>query len=260
MAVLKNIELRARTNNGVGSLPEGLDENTWKGVMEELERAIPYYERVNHLITLGHSGKMRRVLIEISDLKAGDIVLDAGCGPGNMSELIIEKIRPGGRLICLDPLQSMLNEARRNLSKYPGSEVKLEFKKGRFEDIPLADGCLDALITSYSFRDAVDRESALKEFRRTLKKGGNFLVLDLTKPDVKQLSLIVGFYIKWIVPPLSKIFYPMDKRSPWNALHITYEKMLTSLELVNLIGKYFKIEKVERAMFGTFTAVKAIKT
>ncbi len=240
-------------------MPEGLDESTWKGVIEELERTIPYYERVNHLITLGHSGKMRRVLIEISDLKAGDVVLDVGCGPGNMSELIIEKIRPGGRLICLDPLQSMLNEAHRNLSKYSGSGVKLEFKKGRFEDIPLDDECLDAIVASYSFRDAVDRESALKEFRRTLKKGGKFLMLDLTKPDVKQLSLMVGFYIKWIVPPLSKIFYPMGMRSPWNALHITYEKMLTSLELVNLIGKYFRIEKVEKAMFGTFTAVKAIK-
>ncbi len=244
---------------GLNSLLKGLDESIWRIVMEELERTVPYYERVNHLITLGYSGKMRRVLIEISDLRAGDVVLDAGCGPGNMSELIIERIRPGGRLICLDPLQSMLNEARMNLSKYSMYEVKLEFKRGTFEDIPLDDNSLDAVIASYSFRDAIDRESTLKEFRRILKNGGRLLMLDLTKPYVEQLGNAVRLYIKWVVPPLSKIFYPRDKRSPWNTLYITYEKMLTSLELVNLIGKYFKIEKVKWAIFGTFTAVKARK-
>ncbi len=227
--------------------------------MLEFERTIPYYEKVNHLITFGLSGRMRRVLIEMADLRAGNIVLDAGCGPGTMSELIIERISPGGGLICLDPLQSMLEEARKNLSKYSGLGVSIEFKKGKFEDIPLNDGCLDAIIASYSFRDSIERESALKEFRRTLKGGGKLLILDLTKPNVEQLSLMVGFYIRWIVPILSQAFYLRDKSSPWKALHLTYENMLTSLELVKLVGKYFKIVKVEKTAFGTFTAIKAQK-
>ena len=240
-------------------MTKGLGESTWKDVLNELKRTIPYYERVNHLISLGLSGKMREVLMEISGIKAGDFVLDAGCGPGNMSYLIVERIKPFGRLICLDPLQSMLNQARKNLSKYSDCEVEIEFIRGRFEDLPVEDGCLDAVVVSYSFRDAVDRENALDEFRRILKKGGEFLTLDLTRSDFKPVESMVGLYIRWLVPQLSKLLYPWREGTPWRSLITTYERMPTSLELIELIGRYFKIKKVRRILFGTFTAIRAVK-
>ncbi len=234
----------------------GLGDAAWRETINALDRTVKKYERVNRIVTFGYSDFMRRKLVEMVKFYEGITVLDAGCGPGNLSRHILRRMRSrGGRLYCLDPLPSMLKAAFDNLRGMAG-DVKLSFMEATFESIPLPDSSIDVVAVSYSLRDAKDFYKALDEFRRVLKPGGVLLVLDLVKPDNRVLSSLVGLYIRALVPLISiPIYGSFD--TPWKALYPTFKRMLTSKELIEEIGEYFEVIKVKKALFGTFVAIKA---
>ncbi len=237
-------------NNGLTSMSKRLDEKTWQEVEESLRETIPHYERVNSAITFGLSGKMRELLLDF-DVPNKSTILDAGCGPGELSELILRKC-PDCRVICMDPLPDMLKAAALRLGN------RVELLRGVFEDIPLEEGSVDMIMASYSFRDAIDKEAALQEFRRVLKPGGRLMILDLAKPDNRILSTVIGLYIRFLVPVISAVLIGRWN-SPWKALYKTYKHMLTSKELTRLIGRYFEVEE-RLSKFGVaFTIVRARK-
>ncbi|MEM2290314.1 MAG: class I SAM-dependent methyltransferase [Candidatus Korarchaeum sp.] len=234
----------------------GLGPEEWSRVIEALERTVRKYELVNRVISLGYSGRMRKKLVEMALLEDGIVVLDAGCGPGLMSELLLSRLRKA-KLYCLDPLPSMLKAAFDRLKLLKG-DFSLNFVEGTFERIPLPSGSVDLLVASYSLRDARDFYGALEEFRRVLRIGGQLLVLEVTKPDNELLARLGGAYLKYIAPLISAPIYGSLK-TPWKELYPTYERMMTSSEFIEEIGNYFEVVEVRRGLFGIFTALKAIR-
>lgn len=234
----------------------GLGPEEWSRVIEALERTVRKYELVNRVISLGYSGRMRKRLAEMALLEDGIVMLDAGCGPGLMSELLLSRLRRA-KLYCLDPLPSMLKAAFDRL-KFLKGDFSLNFIEGTFERIPLPSGSVDLLVASYSLRDARDFYGALEEFRRVLRIGGQLLVLEVTKPDNELLARLGGAYLKYIAPLISAPIYGSLK-TPWKELYPTYERMMTSSEFIEEIGNYFEVVEVRRGLFGIFTALKAIR-
>ncbi|MCS7103598.1 MAG: class I SAM-dependent methyltransferase [Candidatus Korarchaeum sp.] len=234
----------------------GLEPSEWNKVIEALERTIERYELVNRLISLGYSGRMRRKLAEMALLEDGMVILDAGCGPGLMSELLLSKLRRA-KLYCLDPLPSMLKAAFDRLKLLNG-DFSLNFIESTFEQIPLVSSSVDLIAASYSLRDARDFYRALEEFRRVLKVGGQLLVVEVTKPDSELLARLGGTYLKHLVPLISAVIYGSLK-TPWKELYPTYESMMRSSEFIKEIGDYFEVVEVKKGLFGIFTALRAVR-
>ncbi len=235
----------------------GLEDGTWREVVNALDRTVRKYETVNRVITLGYSERMREALAGMATLDEGMTVLDAGCGPGNMSVHILRKMRRG-KLYCLDPLPSMLKAAFDNLRDIAG-DVELNFLEATFESVPLPNSSVDVIVTAYALRDARDLYGALSEFRRVLKPGGQLLVLDLVRPDNRAFAWLVGLYLRTLVPLISiPIYGSLD--TPWKALYPTFRSMLTASEFTSIIGEEFEVIKVKRALLGTFVAIKARRT
>ena len=68
---------------------------------------------------------------------AGDeIVLDAGCGSGRVTQLLAERL-PRGRVIALDASPSMVEEARRRLARFGDRIAYVVADLGR--PLPLGD-------------------------------------------------------------------------------------------------------------------------
>lgn len=235
----------------------GLKPDEWIDVIDALERTVRRYELVNKVISLGYSSRMRKVLADMAFLEDGMVILDAGCGPGLMSELLLSRLNKA-KLYCLDPIPSMLKAAFDRLKLMKG-EFSLNFIQGVFEQIPVRSESIDLVVASYSLRDSMDFYGALEEFKRVLKPGGQLLVLDVTKPDNKIISRLGGLYLKHIAPILSIPIYG-GLRTPWKELYPTYERMMTSSEFVKEIGEYFDVSNVKRGLFGIFTALRAIRT
>jgi SAM-dependent methyltransferase len=94
-------------------------------------------------------------------LGKGKIALDLGSGTGKFLPYLR---RTEATVVAIEPVAAMLLEL---LDGHPG----IEAKQGTAEDIPLADGSVDAVLCAQSFHWFATAE-ALNEIRRVLKVGG----------------------------------------------------------------------------------------
>ncbi|RLG46045.1 MAG: hypothetical protein DRO06_05060 [Thermoproteota archaeon] len=235
-------------------MAEGLPEPVWEEVLDSMRRVAACYERANAVMSLGLSSRMRRALLEMVPIPPNARILDAGCGPGEMSVEVARLLSPSSTLYLLDPLREMVELAR---SRVAGL-VRVVPLVGTFEDIPLDDGSVDVVLASYSLRDARDRRRALSEFRRVLRVGGILGVVEVTRPDGRAASAVAALYVRLVAPGLA-VLATGRVDCPWRCLYKTFRGMWTSSELVDEISRLFRVIEVRKRALGVFTAVAAIK-
>lgn len=112
-----------------------------------------------------------RELLARVPLTEAKLVYDLGCGPGNSTELIIERF-PNARIIGVDSSPAMLEEARRRL---PGTR----FVKGELS-VWTPDEKPDLLFANAVFQWVPDHAATLKRLFEGLESGS---VLAVQMPD-----------------------------------------------------------------------------
>ena len=125
-------------------------------------------------------------------LAAGKVVLDVGAGTGKFTTYLT---RTGARVIAVEPVRQMRDKLTRAL---PGVEAH----PGTADNIPLADGSVDALTCAQAFHWFAT-PAALTEFHRVLKPGGKLGLIW----NVRDES------VPWIAR-LTRIFTPHEGDTP----------------------------------------------
>jgi demethylmenaquinone methyltransferase/2-methoxy-6-polyprenyl-1,4-benzoquinol methylase len=157
------------------------------------DRIAPVYDAMNRTMTVGLDRHWRRITAD-AVVRAGDTVLDACCGTG---DLAIADARAGGQVTGLDFSEAMLDRARR---KAP----ELEWIAGDLLALPFEDASFDAVTVGFGVRNVDDLERALGELRRVLRPGGRLGILEITRPR----GLLSPFYRLWfdaVIPLLGKL-------------------------------------------------------
>jgi trans-aconitate 2-methyltransferase len=117
---------------------------------------------------------MHRWGIEVLDrlpLAGGELVLDAGCGSGRVTEALAERL-PNGRVVALDASPAMLEEARRRLARF-GDRV--EFVRADL-GLPLPiEGPVDAILSTATFHWVPDHAALFRNLAAVIRPGGRLV-------------------------------------------------------------------------------------
>ena len=132
------------------------------------------------LISLACTSKPIRIQrTKVIHLAKGD-VLEIGFGSGhNLPFYSQNKVK---KIIGLDPSIYMQNLSKKRLRD---CEINFEYLTASAEEIPIETDSIDTVVCTYTLCSIPNPEYAIKEIRRVLKKGGNFIFSEHSRsPDL----------------------------------------------------------------------------
>ena len=143
----------------------------------------------------------------LAGLKPGETVLDLGSGAGIDCFLAAKKVGPAGRVIGVDMTAEMIDRARENARK--NGIANVEFRLGEIENLPVADGTVDVILSNCVINLSTDKPRVFREAFRVLRPGGRMMVSDLAlkKPLPKAIRDSVEAYVACIAGAMVKDEY-----------------------------------------------------
>ncbi len=144
-----------------------------------LDILAPIYDRYCPMIGLGAA--FRQETLGRADLKAGEKVLDIGCGTGLLTRIAGQAVWPNGSAIGIDPAARMIDAARK-AALAQGSRA--EFRLGVAENLGFEDKSFDCVLSSAMLHHIPKdlKTKVLSEALRVLKPGGRLVLVDVDRP------------------------------------------------------------------------------
>jgi arsenite methyltransferase len=143
--------------------------------VSQLEFDRRLVERLEQLYATRDVLRRREMVRAALGARAGDRVLDVGCGPGFYVTELLEVVGRDGLIAGLDGSADMLAVA----AKRAEGHDNVEFHKADATSLPVPDASFDRAIAVQVLEYVGDVSAALADLRRALRPGGRVLVWDV---------------------------------------------------------------------------------
>jgi len=153
-------------------------------VRQPLERVVARYDRIAPWYRFGEwtillaPGFRRRAVAHLR-LKAGERVVEVGCGTGRNLPVLREAVGSAGEVIGVDASPGMLAEAQKTILRRGWQNVKLIY--GDAAKLTL-DEPVDVAYFSLSYSVLPEREPALDAAWEAIRPGGSLAIMDAGIP------------------------------------------------------------------------------
>jgi|TARA_B100001971_G_C18247754_1_gene575654 ubiquinone/menaquinone biosynthesis C-methylase UbiE len=113
----------------------------------------------------------------------GNVILDIGCGNGNLFPLYSRKIGESGVIVGVDQSNELLIEGRKR--DLPTPRVLLQWDmNNRF---PFIEECFDSVVSSFAIYYVSNVVATVEDIKRMLKTSGKLLLIGPTHNNAKEL-------------------------------------------------------------------------
>ncbi len=154
------------------------------------DRIAPHYDRMNRLLTLRLDQRWRRLAVRRLAIRPDDVVVDLGCGTGDLCELARDA---GARVIGIDVAARMLAVARARRA----ADALLRADAAR---LPVRDASATVVTSAFALRNFTAIEPVLAEAARVLRPGGRLALLEVDEPRHPLLRWGHALYFRRAVP------------------------------------------------------------
>lgn len=165
------------------SLPEDVYRIDKRWIRAAFDRAAAGYEAAAVL-----QREVRQRLLERLELirLQPETVLDAGAGTGEMS-VELGRRYAGARILSLDIAPAMLKLARQKAPRFARWRGKRWFVCADAERLPLAERCVDMVVSNLMLQWCDDLDAVLAGFQRVLRPGGLLMFTTFGPDTLKEL-------------------------------------------------------------------------
>ncbi|MGZ3691269.1 MAG: bifunctional demethylmenaquinone methyltransferase/2-methoxy-6-polyprenyl-1,4-benzoquinol methylase UbiE [Pseudobdellovibrio sp.] len=157
------------------------------------------YDRANSVLSVGIHHLWRKKLVQLSQAKTGDQVLDCATGTGDLAIAFKTVVGTQGRVVGTDFCVDMMETAP---AKAAEKNLEIKFEQADVTQLQYTDKQFDIVSISFGIRNVSDPVKALTEMARVTKPGGRVMVLEfgqMTTPVIKDLYNI---YSEKVLPAL----------------------------------------------------------
>jgi len=162
------------------------------------------YDLMNDLMSFGVHRLWKQYAIRLSGVKTGQRVLDIAGGTGDLAAKFSKMVGEKGEVILADINASMLQVGRSRLVDR-GIAGNVKFVQANAECLPFPDNYFNVISIAFGLRNVTHIDRALQSMYRTLKPGGQLLVLEFSKAVAPGLSPIYDAYSFRILPLMGKL-------------------------------------------------------
>jgi arsenite methyltransferase len=126
--------------------------------------------------------------IERARFQTGERVVDLGSGAGLDSLIAARAVGPTGHVVGIELNPKMIEAAEANRGELGYTQV--EFREGRIEQPPVADGFADVVISNGVINLSFRKGKVLKEAFRMLRPGGRVSIVDVVSARPLSQSIV----------------------------------------------------------------------
>jgi ubiquinone/menaquinone biosynthesis C-methylase UbiE len=143
-------------------------------------------------------------ILDFLPIQQKGLFVDIGSGTGNFS-LYLRK-RSNCKIICIDNSSEMVKRLQQKVKTANVEDI--EVCRGDLLSLPFPDNRIDISFSKFVLHDVKNKNKAITEMIRVLRKGGNICIVDLLRGDLNNLynTLTKGLGIT------TELFTRNDKR------------------------------------------------
>jgi len=156
------------------------------------------------VMSFGMHRLWRRFAVSLCQIRPGQRVLDLAGGTGELTGRLARRVGPEGLVVLAEINGSMLHQA---LARVPNGHAsgRVEYVLADAEEAPFSEDQFDLVTIGFGMRNVTRQEAVLDSMRRTLKPGGQAVILEFSHPTVWGFGPLYDFYSFHVMPAIGRL-------------------------------------------------------